>query len=144
MKRHDNLFYLSLPLIMLFAYTAVSKLQDVALFRKTMLNQPLPEYLGSQLVWAVPLLELAAVALLLYRPLRLPGFALASLLMGLFTGYVILILLGQFGYIPCSCGGILESLSWEQHLLLNALFWMLSLWGLLLTIKHKSSTEVKF
>lgn len=100
MKQKDLTIYLSLPLIALFAYTAVSKLQDLALFRKAMLNQPLPEALSSQLVWAVPLLELLAVALLLYRPLRLWGFALGSLLMGLFSGYVALILLGQFGTFP--------------------------------------------
>lgn len=142
MKQKDLTVYLSLPLIALFAYTAISKLQDVALFRKAMLNQPLPEALSSQLVWAVPLLELLAVGLLLYRPLQRWGFALASLLMALFTGYVALILLGQFGYIPCSCGGILESLSWEQHLFLNLLFLVLSLSGLALATKQAQSSSV--
>lgn len=138
-QRHDLLFYLSLPLIILFAYTAVSKLQDMEGFRKAMLNQPLPEWLADQLAWVVPLAELLAAGLLLYRPLQVWGFVLASLLMGAFTGYALLIILEQFPFIPCSCGGMLESLSWEQHLLVNSLFLILSLSGLFLTLKQKST-----
>ena len=139
-QRNDLTLYLSLPLIMLFVYTAVSKLQDLEGFRQAMLNQPLPEGLTVPLVWAVPLGELLAAGLLLYRPLQLWGFALASLLMGLFTGYTGLILLGQFSFVPCSCGGMLESLSWEQHLPVNSFFWILSLAGLFLTIKYTPSS----
>lgn len=137
MKRNDLTLYLSPPLIMLFAYTAISKLQDMEGFGKAMLNQPLPEWLAGSLVWAVPLGELLAAGLLLYRPLQLWGFVLASLLMSAFTGYALLIILEQFPFIPCSCGGMLESLSWEQHLLANSLFLILSLSGLILTLKQK-------
>jgi putative oxidoreductase len=139
-NRRNFSFYFSLPLIMLFAYTAVSKLQDMEGFQKAMLNQPLPEALSSQLVWALPLGELLAAGLLLYRPLQVWGFTLASLLTGAFTGYALLILLGQFSFIPCSCGGMLESLSWEQHLLVNSLFLILSLGGLYLALNQKSSS----
>ena len=141
MKRNDFTLYLSIPLIMLFAYTAVSKLQDMEGFRKAMLNQPLPEWLADQLVWAVPLGELLTAGLLLYQPLQLWGFVLASLLMGAFTGYALLIILEQFPFIPCSCGGMLESLSWEQHLLVNSFFWVLSLSGLYFSLNQRSPSS---
>jgi antibiotic biosynthesis monooxygenase (ABM) superfamily enzyme len=139
-NRRNFSLYLSLPLIMLFTFTAVSKLQDMEGFHKAMLNQPLPEWLAVLLVWAVPLGELLAAALLLYPTLQAWGFLLASLLMGAFTGYALLIILGQFSFIPCSCGGMLESLSWEHHLLMNCLFLIFSLGGLYLALNQKSSS----
>ncbi|EMR01016.1 MauE/DoxX family redox-associated membrane protein [Cesiribacter andamanensis] len=68
MTRNDRLLYLSLPLIGLFAYTALSKLLAPGVFREALLNQPLPEGLSLSLVWAIPLAELLAVGLLLYAP----------------------------------------------------------------------------
>ena len=143
MKPQDRTLYLSLPLIMLFAYTASSKVQAPDAFYKALLNQPLPPALSSQLVWALPLLELGAAGLLLYPPFRRWGFALSSLLLLGFTGYILLILLNAFGYVPCACGGILEQLSWEQHLLVNLFFWALSLIGLFLMPRPASSPAKK-
>ncbi|EMR00915.1 MauE/DoxX family redox-associated membrane protein [Cesiribacter andamanensis] len=141
MTRNDRLLYLSLPLIGLFAYTALSKLLAPEVFREALLNQPLPEGLSLSLVWAIPLAELLAVGLLLYAPWRKWGFVLSGGLMLLFTGYVSLVVLGYLGERPCSCGGILERLSWEQHLLVNLLFYTLSLWGGLLALLPSSSTS---
>ncbi len=125
---------------MLFVYTALSKLLAPEVFRKAMLNQPLPEAFSLLLVWLLPLAELAVAGLLLLPSLRKWGFATASLLMTGFTGYVSLILWGYFGWVPCSCGGMLEQLSWEQHLGVNLLFWVLSLYGLYTT--QKSTTAL--
>jgi putative oxidoreductase len=140
MKRKDHLLYLALPLIGLFAYTAFSKLLTPEAFRKAMLNQPLPETMSHLLVWLLPLTELAVAGLLLYPPWRRWGFALASGLLTGFTAYTGLILSGYFGYVPCSCGGLLEQLSWEQHLWVNLLFWGLSLCGLAIT-RQPSATS---
>nr|WP_233260043.1 MauE/DoxX family redox-associated membrane protein [Chitinophaga sp. S165] len=39
-------------------------------------------------------------------------------MMTLFTGYVYIML--KYSYdLPCSCGGIIEKLTWEQHLAVN-------------------------
>ena len=141
MNQQDTTLLPSLPLIGLFAYTALSKLQAPDVFLKAMLNQPLPEWLSSPLVWAIPLLEGLAVFLLLYRPLRLWGFLLSSGLMLLFTGYVLLILQGSFGYVPCSCGGMLEGLSWEQHLWVNLFFLAVSLWGFFKSLQIHTSQK---
>lgn len=130
MKHPHLLLYLSLPLILLLAYTGLSKLQDLEGFQQALLKQPLPESLHQPLGWLLPLSEVVAALLLVWKPRRPYGWWLAFGLMTAFTLYVGLILSGAFGYVPCSCGGILERMSWEAHLLLNASAWLLSLLGL--------------
>lgn len=138
MKVSDIVLSISLLLILLFAYTATSKLLDMEGFRGEMLNQPLPEALGRNLVWSLPVVEVLAAALLMVKSFRLAGLCLAFLLMTAFTGYIALIMMDVFGRVPCSCGGALESLSWPQHLVLNILFWLLSAAGIILEIKQNS------
>jgi hypothetical protein len=45
--------------------------------------------------------------------------------MVLFTGYVIA-LLTTSTELPCSCGGIIEQLSWQGHLVFNSTLILLS------------------
>ncbi len=127
---------------MLFAYTAISKLLEPALYQQAMRNQPLPESFTNLLLWAVPTAELLAVALLFFPILRVWGFALASGLMMAFISYVLLILGGYFSYVPCSCGGMLAQLSWEQHLWVNLLFLSLALYGLYITLKSTPTSTI--
>ena len=138
MKTSSIIWTISIVLILLFTYTAVSKLLDFETFRGQMLNQPLPKLLSSQLVWAVPLAELVTAGLLVIKPLRLIGLCCALLLMTGFTLYVALVLFHAFDRVPCSCGGIMESLSWEGHLIVNALFWLMALTGIVLEVRNKS------
>jgi putative oxidoreductase len=139
MKSNCVILIVSTLLILLFTYTAVSKLLEFDTFKGQMLNQPLPKFLSSQLVWAVPLAELVTAGLLVIKPFRLIGLCCALLLMTGFTLYVALVLFHVFERVPCSCGGIMESLSWEGHLIVNALFWLMALIGVALEIK-KSGT----
>ncbi|MBX2914699.1 MAG: hypothetical protein KF856_05415 [Cyclobacteriaceae bacterium] len=124
-------------LVILFTYTALSKILDVDTFRKQMLNQPLPETLSQNLVWLVPVSEITTSIFLILKPLRLHGFVLAFLLMLAFTLYVSLILANTFAYIPCSCGGILNTLSWEAHLIFNIVFTLLALAGIIIERKRR-------
>jgi hypothetical protein len=138
MTKETPLNLINTLLITLFVYTAVSKLSDMATFRGQMLNQPLPKSITAVLVWVVPASELLAATLLLIRPLRLFGLYLSLLLMTTFTAYVALVLANTFAYVPCSCGGILRSLSWQAHLALNIFFTLLSLTGIFL---HKRTND---
>lgn len=124
-------------LVILFVYTALSKILEADTFRKQMLNQPLPETLRQSLVWLVPLSEITTSIFLIFKPLRLYGFLLAFLLMLAFTLYVSLILAKAFAYIPCSCGGILNTLSWEAHLIFNIVFTLLALAGVIIERKRR-------
>ena len=127
-------------LVILFIYTALSKILDVDTFRKQMLNQPLPETLKQNLVWLVPVSEITTSIFLIIKPARLYGFVLASLLMLAFTLYVGLILANTFAYIPCSCGGILNTLSWKAHFLFNIVFTLLALAGIIIERKRRLMT----
>jgi hypothetical protein len=103
-------------------YAAVSKLANWTTFVSDMNNQPFPSFLKPILVWAVPLTELAIVALLIFDTTRLIGLYASLLLMIAFTFYTAVVLLHFFNYVPCSCGGIIKNLSWGQHLVFNLFF----------------------
>lgn len=141
MVRKPTTELITVLLIILFIYTASSKLLDIAAFRKQMLNQPLPETLKQNLVWLVPVSKITTSIFLIIKPLRLYGFVLAFLLMLAFTLYVSLILAKAFAYIPCSCGGILNTLSWEVHLIFNIVFTILALAGIIIERKRRLMTS---
>lgn len=131
MKQDTAIQIICTLLVFLFVYAAVSKLADVTTFTGDMNNQPLPAFLKPILVWAVPLTELIVVALLIFDITRLAGLYAALILMMAFTFYTTVVLLHFFAYIPCSCGGIIKNLSWQQHLVLNVFFVLISLIGIL-------------
>ncbi len=54
----------------------------------------------------------------------------------LFAGYIGYMLV-FVKHLPCSCGGVLQGLSWGQHLLFNLLFLLLAVMGTLLESKPK-------
>lgn len=137
MKSDDIILTVSILLILLFVYTGLSKLVDYESFRGQMLNQPLPEGFTGQLAWSVPTTELVTALLLIIKPARMLGLVFSTVLMTIFTLYVGLILNNVFEWIPCSCGGIMESLSWKGHFVLNALFLLMSLSGLMLAIRKR-------
>ncbi|MDX5483195.1 MAG: hypothetical protein LPK07_16060, partial [Hymenobacteraceae bacterium] len=124
-------------LILLFFYTALSKLLDFQAFEGQLLLQPFPAWAMPYLLWGLPTVELVACWLLFRRGTRRPGLYLSTLLMGVFTGYVALVLSGAFGSIPCSCGGVLEQMGWMEHLVFNTFFLALAIVGTRLHLKAK-------
>ena len=127
---------ISAVLVALFVYTAVSKLLDLDSFRENLYNQPFPLWVGGLLAWLIPSAELLTVVLLVTPPLRIWGFLAAFSLMLAFTIYVALVYGNAFGRVPCSCGGVIESMSWGAHLLFNVVFTIISFAGLTLEHRH--------
>ncbi|ETZ24167.1 hypothetical protein N824_16640 [Pedobacter sp. V48] len=81
--------------------------------------------------WLVPAVEIVIALLLMFPKTTSLGLFAALGLMTLFTAYIIAIL--NFSEnIPCSCGGVLEHMSWQQHLVFNLVFVFLSIAGILL------------
>jgi putative oxidoreductase len=117
-------------LILLFLYASVSKFLDFSRFTDQMNNQPLPNSWTPFLVWTIPLLEVAISASLLFEYTRLIGLYASLLLMAVFTVYTGLVLLHFFPYVPCSCGGVIQKLTWGQHLALNTFYVALSTLGI--------------
>jgi hypothetical protein len=81
--------------------------------------------------WILPLSELAVALLLVWHRTRLTGLYGAMGLMLLFTGYTLAIVFFA-PYMPCSCGGVISLLSWEQHLVLNVALLLLALMAIVL------------
>lgn len=90
-------------------------------------NQPFSRPVNDFLAHALPVTEIITVILLVIHTTRLWGLYLSLLLMFLFTGYVLAILLGLFGRIPCSCGGVIKLLGWKEHLVFNIFFLAISI-----------------
>jgi hypothetical protein len=59
------------------------------------------------------------------------GLYASFFLMSLFTAYL-MIMLNVSYYVPCSCGGVLEKLSWNQHIVFNVFFIVISAAGAIL------------
>src|SRR5690606_41640149 len=113
--------------ILLFMYTAVSKLLEYDKFVFQMRRVPLhfiqswAPFIGR----AIPLVELVLVGLLFIVRTRYWGLICSLLLMVSFEIYILWmkILEMQTGIrLPCSCGGIISKMNWTEHLLFNAVF----------------------
>ncbi|SFU01874.1 Methylamine utilisation protein MauE [Algoriphagus locisalis] len=106
----------------LFTYTAVSKVYDWRETKFALYNQWFPEWLTEALLYGLPIVEVLVAISLLIPALRKFGFMASSLLMLSFTGYVSWVWFGFTGRTPCSCGGVLGSLGWGEHLVFNLVF----------------------
>lgn len=114
----------------LFFYAAISKLIDYDKARREMLNQVFPKNVSEVLAWLVPAAELLLIPLLIYTPTRPKGLWISLGLLTAFTGYIAVVMTGIFGRVPCSCGGILEQLSYGMHLLFNLFFMLVAFMGI--------------
>ena len=128
-------------LIMLFLYASISKFLDFTRFINDMNNQPLPKLLTPFLVWTIPFLEIAISIALIFERSRLMGFYASLILMIQFTIYTGSVLLHFFHYVPCSCGGVIRKLTWNQHIVLNLFFVGLALTGIILQRKRSKSNQ---
>lgn len=124
-------------LIFLWVYAAMSKLLNYEQSRMQMMNQVLPASINRILLWVVPFIEMLIAGLLLFHRTRKAGLFLSVILLLLFSGYVLLVMLNVFGRIPCSCGGVISKLNWEQHLVFNLVFLLLALLGLGIELKER-------
>lgn len=113
--------------ILLFMYTAISKLLDYNKFVFQMRLTPIP------FIWQVapvlgivlPILELALTTLIFFDRTRLIGFWTSLVLMFLFEGYIFWMKLVEYQTgvkLPCTCGGIISKMSWTTHFIFNAVF----------------------
>ena len=125
-------------LVFLFVYTATAKLFQFSLFQFQLDSFPWIQHVATILVWAVPVLELAAAVLLLARRLRRIGLYVSLTLMVLFTLYISL-MLGSGKHLPCSCGGVVGWMTWRQHLVFNLVFIGITIVGLVY-----SPSKIKF
>jgi len=112
---------ISALLILLFVYAALSKLLDFQKFRVEVGRSPLLNPYADFVSFGIPILEIFIAGLLSLKKTQFIGLYMAFSMMVMFSSYIILIL--KFSpFIPCSCGGILQNMSWNQHLIFNVAF----------------------
>ena len=131
MKRATIVEVISALFILLFVYAATSKLIDYQKFRVQLGQSPMLTAFAGWVAWIIPSVEIIIAIMLALPRLRLTALYAAFSLMVMFTAYIIAIT--KFSeYVPCSCGGVLQNMSWNQHLLFNIGFVLLGLAGILL------------
>jgi hypothetical protein len=133
-KRTTIVEIISALLIILFIYTGINKIMDFAKFKYEMGRSPFIQNMAGFIAYTLPPGELLIALALILKRTRLLGLYLSLFIMALFTGYIWLML--NYAYdLPCSCGGILAEMSWNDHLYFNACFTSLSLIGIILQSK---------
>lgn len=137
MKRETIIDILATLLVAMFLYASFSKYFDWKEFHLSMRRQHFAPFITSALITLLPPVEILTAALLLSEKTKYAGFWLASLLMLAFTVYIALVLFGAFPKRPCSCGGIIKSFGWRQHLLFNLTFLLFALAGLLMEQRRR-------
>lgn len=119
---------------LLFLYAAVSKLLDYESSEIQMAKSPIITDFAYLLAWLVPVIEITIAMMLVIPKTMMLGLYASLALMSMFTAYIIAILNFSTS-IPCSCGGVLESMDWTEHLIFNLAFIALAIIAILLQTK---------
>lgn len=112
--------------ILLFVYTATSKLIDFENFQVQIAQSPLLSAFATPIAYGVVFGELFIALMLCFKKSRTLGLYLFIGFMTAFTVYIYLIL-HYSPFVPCSCGGILEDLGWKEHLWFNVVVTVLGI-----------------
>ena len=116
-------------LILLYIYTASSKLLDFGSFRHVLSRSPLIGNIAPVVAWILPTAEILISLLLILPQTRRIGLWCSFVLMLAFTGYVGY-MLAFTPHLPCSCGGVLKQMTWKQHLVFNITYSIIALLGI--------------
>jgi hypothetical protein len=107
--------------IFLFVYTASAKFIEFTAFKSVLSQSPLIGSMAPIVAWILPVVELGAAGLLVFRRTEKAGTYLSMGLMIIFSSYIFYMLL-FVPHLPCSCGGVIRTMSWSQHLVFNVFF----------------------
>jgi len=129
-------------LMLLFIYAAAVKLFDYSSFRNQLRVSMFFKHIPDLIALGIPLLELGTAIFLFTPRLRLTGLYASFTLMLAFTVYIAYMLMFIDKTVrPCGCGGILNKLGWEEHLIFNIAFTLLAALGILLQKRLKNYKE---
>lgn len=122
--------------VVLFFYAAASKLLDYDKFKVQIGQSPLLTAFSGIVAWLVPAIEIIIATQLLVLRFRLWALYASFGLMVMFSAYIVVIT--RFSdYVPCSCGGVLEKMNWNEHLLFNLVFVVLAFVAILFYPKEE-------
>lgn len=127
-------------LILLFVYTALSKLDNYSFFQAQLNLYPFIGLFGKTLAWAIPAMELLIALLLLTPAYKIKGLMAALILLVAFTVYLLLMIL-YTPDLPCSCGGVIQSFTWTQHIFFNCFFIMVTFIAVLMSKGNENTMK---
>lgn len=128
--------------IILFLYTALSKLTDYKTFRDGLAGSPPLFPFRNFLAWFIPITEIGITGMLFFPPTRKIGLYASALIMIVFTGYITYMV--YFTEIrPCSCGGVIAAMTWKQHLVFNISFVILAFIAIMLNSSKEKTSSLK-
>lgn len=119
----------------MWTYAALSKLFNYEGTRFDWLGHELIKNYTWLLAWLIPVTELIIVVLLLFPRTVRQGFYASGILLIIFTGYIIYMFL-YYPHTPCSCGGIISSLTWQRHVIFNLSFLAVAILGIITSRKN--------
>ncbi|SEL93577.1 MauE/DoxX family redox-associated membrane protein [Parapedobacter koreensis] len=119
MKATHYITFITVVFIGLFFFTGMEKVWYHRTFHIMLHKQPLANWMKAALDWGLPLVELAAVALLTITRTRLYGLWASAALMLAFAVYTAYAASEPYGEVVCACGKLFSSLRWSQHFWVN-------------------------
>jgi len=125
--------------ILLFVYAAVSKILEFENFQAQLGQSTILGAYAGIISYTVIIIELLTSLMLSIPHFRLKGLYVSFGLMCLFTIYIFIIL-NFTTNIPCSCGGILEKMTWKEHLVFNIIWVAMSVAALFLYSEMRRKT----
>jgi uncharacterized membrane protein YphA (DoxX/SURF4 family) len=141
MKRTTIVEAIAILFVILFLYTGISKLMEYDVAVQQLSLSPVLAPFADALIIILPVAEIL-VAIALFLPwTKKYGLWATLVLMILFTSYVIYILTYN-AELPCTCGGVLESLSWPGHLIFNISCLILAVMALLMSTRKNNASIV--
>jgi hypothetical protein len=139
MKRTTIIEIITVLNIILFLYTGIAKIMDYSVFKEQLAMSPILSWAAQPVAVLLPVVEFLIVLMLVVPRWRLKGLYASFILMTGFTAYIIAMYLVA-PEMPCSCGGIIELLSWQGHLIFNSVFVLLNALAIYLQRKDKRET----
>jgi Methylamine utilisation protein MauE len=104
--------------ILLFVYTAITKIRDFYSLSYVVSKTPLFGRWSNLIASGIPVAELAVSTLLFVPRWRKGGLLGALMLMSMFTLYILYMMVFA-RQLPCSCGGVISAIGWKWHLVFN-------------------------
>lgn len=120
--------------IILFMYTAASKLLGIQSFASTLAKSPLIGSYSLLVAWAIPIIEIAISLVLIFPAIRKAGLWASLILMIVFTAYLMYMVFSG-SELPCHCGGVISRMTWQQHIWFNLGFVTLGLTSVVINRK---------
>lgn len=141
MKKNTIIEIISALFILLFLYTALSKFLSFNTFNSMLRKSPLiGDRFAPFVLWAIPIGEIGISLLLFFPKTRQTGLWLSLCAMIMFTAYI-----GYLAYFapdhPCSCGGVIKQMNWNQHFIFNIFFTLLGVIALWLYRKQRLKND---